>query len=290
MNAVLKESPLTLEMIEPIEHPAPAVQRASNIVSAPVAGPMGNALAFIQAGGTMDQLRDMLALQKDWEAGEALKAYNVAFSDFKAEAVRVLKSKGVTDGPLKGKAYAELHGVVDAVTPALSKHGLSASWKLTRDEKDWIEVTCTLKHVLGHSESVSMGGPPDAGGAKNAIQARASTVTYLERYTLKAVCGVAEGGQDDDGAGGPGKDTLLATWTKKVNEAPTEDALRTVMKDGVKVFQAARDKDGYASFAAAVQTRGAALKGPLKTAADPLLREMAKDFPTRDEFAEGAQS
>jgi hypothetical protein len=47
-----------------------------------------------------------------------------------------------------------------------------------------------------------MGGPPDAGGAKNAIQARASTISYLERYTLKAICGVAEGGEDDDGNGG----------------------------------------------------------------------------------------
>jgi hypothetical protein len=44
-----------------------------------------------------------------------------------------------------------------------------------------------------------MAGPPDAGGAKNAIQARASTITYLERYTLKAICGVAEQGDDSDG-------------------------------------------------------------------------------------------
>ena len=57
----------------------------------------------------------------------------------------------------------------------------------------------SLKHVGGHSESVSIGGPPDAGGAKNALQARASTKSYLERYTLKAICGVAEGGDDSDG-------------------------------------------------------------------------------------------
>jgi hypothetical protein len=62
-----------------------------------------------------------------------------------------------------------------------------------------MEVTCYLRHVQGHEESVSMGGPPDAGGAKNAIQARASTKSYLERYTLKAICGVAEGGDDTDG-------------------------------------------------------------------------------------------
>jgi hypothetical protein len=66
-----------------------------------------------------------------------------------------------------------------------------------REEREGlIAVTCTLKHVLGHSESVSIDGPPDAGGAKNAIQARASTITYLERYTLKAVCGIAEQGDD----------------------------------------------------------------------------------------------
>ena len=110
-----------------------------------------------------------------------------------------MKGRKVIDGPLRGKEYAELHDVVDAVTPALSRHGLSTAWKLTRDEKDWLEVTCTLKHVGGHSESVSMGGPPDSGGAKNALQARASTKSYLERYTLKAICGVAEGGDDSDG-------------------------------------------------------------------------------------------
>src|SRR5690606_10985087 len=86
-----------------------------------------------------------------------------------------------------------------AATPALSKHGLSASWDITRDEKDWIEVTCTVEHVLGGNKKVALGGPPDSGGAKNALQARISTVTYLERATFKAACGLAEQGDDKDG-------------------------------------------------------------------------------------------
>lgn len=150
-------------------------------------------------GASLEQIEKMMDLQDRWERKEAEKAYNAAFAAFKSEAVRIIKGREVTDGPLRGRAYAELHDVVDAVTPALSRHGLSASWKLTRDEKDWIEVTCTLKHTSGHRESVSMGGPPDAGGAKNPLQARASTKSYLERYTLKAICGVAEGGDDTDG-------------------------------------------------------------------------------------------
>ena len=161
--------------------------------------PAAMMMSAMSQGASLEQIEKMMDLQDRWERKEAEKAYNAAFAAFKSEAVRIIKGREVTDGPLRGRAYAELHDVVDAVTPALSRHGLSASWKLTRDEKDWIEVTCTLKHTSGHSESVSMGGPPDSGGAKNALQARASTKSYLERYTLKAICGVAEGGDDTDG-------------------------------------------------------------------------------------------
>lgn len=52
-----------------------------------------------------------------------------------------------------------------------------------------------------------------------------------------------------------------AEWIGKVGEATTEDELRAVMRDGVKVFQATRDKDGYSQFASAIQKRGAILKG-----------------------------
>lgn len=159
-------------------------------------------MAAMDRGASLEQIEKMMDLQDRWEKREAEKEYNAAFALFKAEAVKVFKGKLTAAGPLQGRRYAELHDVVDAVTPALSRNGLSASWKLTRDEKDWIEVSCILKHSAGHSESVTMGGPPDTGGAKNILQARASTISYLERYTLKAITGVAEGDDDDDGYGG----------------------------------------------------------------------------------------
>lgn len=197
MNATTKAEADVLDL-EPLSRPAQSValQQTGAIAAH---SPMGMMMAAMNQGASLEQVEKMMDLQDRWERREAEKAYNAAFAAFKAEAVRIVKGRKVTDGPLRGKEYAELHDVVDAVTPALSRHGLSTAWKLTRDEKDWLEVTCTLKHVGGHSESVSMGGPPDAGGAKNALQARASTKSYLERYTLKAICGVAEGGDDTDG-------------------------------------------------------------------------------------------
>lgn len=186
----------TMELVE-----APAQPQPVALQSAASASPAVIMQLAIQQGAPVETIERMWALQVAYEKREAERQFNEAFAAFKAHAVRVIKNRQVTDGPLKNKKYAELFAVVNAVTPALSEHGLSASWKLTKDEKDWIEITCILKHTGGHSESVSMGGPPDAGGAKNAIQARASAVSYLERYTLKAILGVSEQEDDDDGRG-----------------------------------------------------------------------------------------
>lgn len=175
--------------------------------------------AALDANFDVAKLQALMDMKERWDATEARKKFNEAFAAFKSEAVRIVKSREVDAGPLKGKKYAELYAVVNAVTPALSKYGLSASWRITRDEKDWIEVTCTIRHQDGHSESVAMGGPPDVGGAKSPIQARASTVSYLERYTLKAITGLSEEGDDTDGgAVGAPMPEMDADWIAKCDE------------------------------------------------------------------------
>lgn len=170
--------------------------------------PMQMLASAMEKGIDTAQLEKLLDLQERWEQGEARRAFNAAFADFKAEAVTIVKGTLIKDGPLKGQKHANLHDVVIATTPKLSAHGLAISWKLTRDDKDWMEVTCTLRHIAGHSESVSMGAAPDTGPGRNAIQSRGSAKTYLERYTATAILGLAASDQDDDGskAGGDGKD------------------------------------------------------------------------------------
>lgn len=212
----------------------------------------------VENGADLDKLERLMALQERWEAANARKAYDAAFAAFKAEAVTIIKNREVTAGPLNGKKYAELFAVVNAVTPALSKHGLSSAWQITKDDREWIEVTCTLRHAAGHAESVSMGGPPDAGGAKNAIQARASTVSYLQRYTLKAITGLSEQEDDTDGNGDG------ADWVATALNAQTPSELEAIKKDGAAAFTKARDVPGYTAFMRAVGERSKELKGPAK--------------------------
>lgn len=218
---------------------------------APAGSPMAMAIAALQSGMSPEQISAMMDLQDRYNATQAKKAYDEAFAAFKAESVRIIKGRDVKDGPLKGKSYAELHDVVNAVTPALSKHGLSSSWKLTKDEKDWMEVTCYLRHVGGHEESVSMGGPPDAGGAKNAIQARASTKTYLERYTLKTITGLSEQADDTDG-NAPVDTQLRDSWISAVAQAETLEALETIWQEGGNVIYATNNLAHYNAFKKAV--------------------------------------
>lgn len=243
-------------MNEVIEAPAREVAMSS---AGPAANsPMGMMLAALSQGAKLDQIEKMMDLQDRWQKGEAKKAYDTAFAAFKAEAVKIIKGKDVTDGPLKGKSYAELHDVVNAVTPALSKHGLSSSWKLTRDEKDWMEVTCYLRHVGGHEESVSMGGPPDAGGAKNAIQARASTKTYLERYTLKAITGLSEQNDDTDG-NDPALD-IRDEWISKIAQADSVEHVAAVWAEGCEAIQKTNNLAAFAAFKKAYAGKKATLE------------------------------
>jgi hypothetical protein len=245
-----------LELVE--DQPTPAAAPSPSRALAATPTPADLLAIAVQNNADLDKLERLMALQERFEASNARKAYDAAFAAFKAEAVTIIKNRQVTDGPLKNKRYAELFAVVNAVTPALSKHGLSSSWKLTKDEKDWLEVTCYLKHTAGHVESVSMGGPPDAGGAKNAIQARASTVSYLERYTLKAICGLSEQEDDTDGTSNEGR---VAEWQERIDAAGTEADLAKVKKDGSQAFSKAKDVPGFAEFMRAVAARSKELKG-----------------------------
>jgi hypothetical protein len=83
----------------------------------------------------------------------------------------------------------------------MAKHGLSFDWDI-HQTAGMITVDCIVTHKLGHSKKVTMSGAPDTSGKKNAIQQAASTITYLQRYTLLAATGMSTKDEDDDGAGG----------------------------------------------------------------------------------------
>jgi hypothetical protein len=203
---------LELETISrPATAPVPAVQQGGALASSmPESSPFGMMLTALGRGASLDLVESAMKLQERWEANEARKAFVKAMADFKAEPLEIFKRKAVgyttKDGDFVGYKHAELSHITDVVVPAMARHGLSHRWDLQQGGGR-IVVVCTITHRLGHSESVSLDGAPDNSGKKNGIQQVASTITYLQRYTLLAATGLAtKDDADDDGRGGEGDD------------------------------------------------------------------------------------
>lgn len=155
----------------------------------------------IDQGADPEKMRQLWELGEKWEASQARKAFVSAMSMFKAEPARILKSKQVNIPGGAKFSHATLADVCDGVVSNLSKYGLSHRWETAQLENGWVEVTCIMTHQDGHSERTTLRAPPDDSGKKNTIQQIASTVTYLERYTLMAATGLASKDMDDDGRG-----------------------------------------------------------------------------------------
>ena len=167
--------------------------------------PLMAAAALVQqADGKIDvdKLEALLKVQLQWEANEAKKAYVQAMAAFKENPPEIVKDRTVKyETKAGGKVnykHATLHNVTSCINKALSEHGLTAAW-VTSQDNDSVKVTCKITHTMGHSEECCLSAPPDATGNKNVIQAIGSTVTYLQRYTLLALTGLATTDQDDDG-------------------------------------------------------------------------------------------
>ena len=157
----------------------------------------------IDKGADLDKLEKLLALQERWEANEAKKAYNKAMSEFKANPPKIGKDKKVGYQPKSGGAsvgysHASLYNVTEKINTELSKYGLSASW--TTKQNGGVTVTCKITHAKGHTEETTLTAQPDNTGSKNSIQAIGSTITYLCRYSLLCLTGLATHDDfDDDG-------------------------------------------------------------------------------------------
>lgn len=220
--------------------PAPVVPAKSEVLSPLVQAAMSGQL-------DTEKMRELLSIQKEYEANEARKSYHRAVAEFKANAPTVKKDKTVSFGNTHYK-HVSLGYALSEINPVLSQYGLSLSWK-TRQEDKTIFVKCILTHELGHSEETELFGFPDNSGQKNPVQQVASTVTYLKRHTAFALLGL-EAEDDDDGRGAASNGFITGEQAEILERLLTEtDAKRA---EFFKLFKATNLEDfPAASFDAA---------------------------------------
>lgn len=139
-------------------------------------------------------------------ADQARRAFDAAMSEARAKVKPIMKNRTVShdtkNGGTKTYQHEDLAEVARMVDPILAEFGLSYRFRTSSEINEPVRVTCIVSHRDGYSEENSLVGPRDDSGNKNSLQALGSTITYLQRYTLKAALGVAAYVDDDGKAAG----------------------------------------------------------------------------------------
>jgi len=217
----------------------------------------------LDSNADLDRLERLMRLQQEWEANEARKAYVAAIAQFKKNPPTILKEKRVHFETSRGKTsymHATLGDVTQPIIEGLAAVGISHRWDVEQPDGGMISVRCILTHEQGHSESVLMRAGRDDSGGKNAIQQVASTITYLERYTLLSITGLATHDMpDNDGRSPPeSKSEATVQQTKAVKLDQVLKALRDANTSDE--LAAAKDLAGQLADTAEKQVASSAYK------------------------------
>lgn len=170
---------------------------------APVAPGAPSLLAILQAAMTdpsasLERMNQAFDFYQRIEAARARKAFDSAIAAAKADFGKIVKKHSVSRGKDGGGfKHEDLADIAEAVDPALAANGLSYRFRATSNPTEPIKVTCVVTHKDGHFEETSLSAGADASGGKNGIQAIGSTLSYLQRYSLRLALGIAAGREDD---------------------------------------------------------------------------------------------
>lgn len=244
----MNEAP-TLDLeAEPV---AEKPRNGKNKLALPIAAeatPMGMIARAVAEGAGLDVIEKLMSLQERWEKNQGRKAFDEAIAAAKAEIPVIIKNRAVDFTTQKGRTnyrYEDLAAIAEVVNPILAKHGLSYRFRTTSPPNEPITVTCVVSHRGGYSEENTLSAGRDDTGNKNAIQSIGSTLTYLQRMTLKASLGLAASTDDDgklSGNGGSVSDEQLQDLGHRLSDTKTDITLflKHYGVDALTEFPAAR--------------------------------------------------
>jgi hypothetical protein len=170
----------------------------------------------------LELMREKRRMNEEDRILAAKLTFDDALNKLRSHNIIVPKTKEVVQtarggGPGPRFKQSEFDVVCSMLSPALYACGLSfrhdmrfdmRDWKADGSNPDipagtaitipWVYVICYLTHKDGHTETLTLEGPPDSSGSKNPLQEMQSTASYLKRQSLLAITGTATGGEDDE--------------------------------------------------------------------------------------------
>lgn len=162
-------------------------------IAAPAAvSPVSLIQAAINAGADIDKLERLMEMEERWSARQSEKVFIESMARLQSELPEIKKLKKG-----HGYMYAPISDIVAQVREIIAAHGFGYRFEQSQTDVG-ITVTCVVTHVGGHKERTSLSSGADTSGNKNDVQAIASAVTYLQRYTLCGAFGIVTADIDSD--------------------------------------------------------------------------------------------
>jgi hypothetical protein len=141
----------------------------------------------VQKTGNVTDLKELLAIQKDWEANEARKSFAKSFAVVQSNIEAVVKTR--TNSQTHSK-YADLGDIIESAKPVYTKEGFSIiCYEGDCPKENFMRVFADVLHCAGHKETYHLDLPMDGMGFKGnanmtAIHGKASTSQYARRYLI----------------------------------------------------------------------------------------------------------
>ena len=177
----------------------------------------------------VEKLERLLGVQVRMMDRQAKMAFDEALAKVQASMPRIaqngtIKQKG---GRIASK-YMKYEDIDRAIRPLLAEHGFS----LKHDRKDVdnkMIIITTLKHKLGHEESVQTPLPYDQPNQlKSAIQAAISTASYGKRMNVVSLFDLVADGED-------GEEMQAAQSYSHISEKQAEEIKRLLQESNSDV-------------------------------------------------------
>jgi|GEM_PF-5880783 hypothetical protein len=131
-------------------------------------------------------------------------------------------TSAIKDSKAHAYKYADLGAVIEAVKPALNKHGISFTQLIEDSDANTVKVTTLLIHSSGqYIGSTGSTGIPEMRGCNEAQRAGAAQ-SYLKRYQLQALTGLPT--EDNDASSDGFKNNNVNNNKPVVVEQPKVEA------------------------------------------------------------------
>lgn len=141
-------------------------------------------------------------------------------------------------------SYADLAQVLDIARPLMAKNGLSLTQMPTSLSDGKIGLTSMLLHTSGQHIQSFFELPIESAAKMSTAQACGSVITYMRRYALAAIIGIAQTDEDAD-----------FQMVKKAKASISEDDL----KESIKLIKACKTldelKDVFTSLDPKIRTK-----------------------------------